>query len=139
MPARSRARKRALDILFEAEARGLDPLTLTGARIADGGSSALAVPEFTVALVEGVVVHQVRIDDLLTEHSHGWTLSRMPAVDRIILRMATYELLWDDDVPDAVALAEAVALAQQLSTDESPTFINGLLGRLQELKPTLVD
>lgn len=140
MPARSRARKRALDVLFEAEQRGIDPLALAAQRVAGapGADERHPMPEFAVALVEGVVAHRERIDALLSEHSHGWTLERMPAVDRTVLRMAAYELLYDDAVPDAVALDEAVSLVASLSTDDSPSFVNGLLGRLHELKPTLV-
>lgn len=145
MPARSRARKRALDVLFEAEQRGIDPLALAAQRVAGGAAGGAGtdgnrhpMPEFAVALVEGVVAHRERIDALLSEHSHGWTLDRMPAVDRTVLRMAAYELLYDDAVPDAVALDEAVSLVASLSTDDSPSFVNGLLGRLHELKPTLV-
>ena len=136
MPARSRARKRALDLLFEAEQRGVDPVALAGDRLASGLTP---VPEFAVALVEGVAAHRERIDEVLSTYAQGWSLGRMPAVDRAILRMGAYELLFDDDVPDAVALDEAVTLAKELSTDESPAFVNGLLGRLQQLKPTLVD
>lgn len=141
MPARSRARKRALDVLFEAEQRGVDPLALAAQRVAGGAGTdgnRHPMPEFAVALVEGVVAHRELIDALLSEHSHGWTLDRMPAVDRTVLRMAAYELLYDDAVPDAVALDEAVSLVASLSTDDSPSFVNGLLGRLHELKPTLV-
>ena len=137
MPARSRARKRALDVLFEAEQRGLDPLEVAAQRVA-GGEQRHPVPEFALAIVEGVVAHRERIDALLAEHSRGWTLERMPAVDRTVLRMAAYELLYDDEVPDAVALDEAVALVRSLSTEQSPAFVNGLLGRLHELKPSLV-
>ena len=92
---------------------------------------------FTSELVYGVVEHGDRIDDLLSTYSQGWTLDRMPAVDRNLLRIGVYELLWDDDVPDAVAISEAVTLARSLSTDESPTFVNGLLGRILEIKPRL--
>ncbi|HXW47470.1 MAG TPA: transcription antitermination factor NusB, partial [Streptosporangiaceae bacterium] len=85
----------------------------------------------------GVHGHQEQIDRLLAAHAQGWALSRMPAVDRNILRIGAYELLLRQDVPDAVAISEAVALAGDLSTDDSPAFVNGLLGRLLELKPTL--
>ena len=136
MPARTRARKRALDLLFEAEQRGVDPLALVGDRLASGLTP---VPEFAVALVEGVQAHRERIDEVLSTYAQGWSLERMPAVDRTILRMGAYEVLFDDEVPDAVAVDEAVTLAKELSTDESPAFVNGLLGRLQQLKPTLVD
>jgi N utilization substance protein B len=132
--ARGKARKRALDVLFESEVRGLDPVALLAERVAGAEPP---VNEYTVALVEGVTGHRARIDELLSTYSHGWTLERMPAVDRNVLRLGTYELLWRDDVPDGVAVAEAVGLARDLSTDESPGFVNGLLARLLELKPTL--
>jgi N utilization substance protein B len=88
-------------------------------------------------LVRGVQAHRDRIDELLSEHSQGWTLDRMPAVDRNILRIGVYELLWAPGVPDGVAISEAVLLARELSTDGSPAFVNGLLARLLELKPEL--
>ena len=134
MSARSKARKRALDVLFESEVRGLPVGGTLADRVADNDPP---VNEFTVALVEGVAKHIEVIDDLLETHSVGWSLDRMPAVDRNILRIGTYELLFDDQVPDVVAVREAVALARDLSTDESPAFVNGLLARLLQLKPTL--
>ena len=132
--ARTRARKRALDILFESDQRGADVLETLAGRVAAADPP---VGEFTVELVEGVVAHRDRIDDLLTTYSQGWSLDRMPAVDRAILRLGTFELLWRDDVPDAVVVDQAVELARSLSTDDSPSFVNGLLGRLLELKPVL--
>jgi len=132
--ARSKARKRALDVLFEADQRGLDPLVLLRERLA---TPTAIVPEYTVQLVEGVVARQERIDELIATYAHGWTLDRMPGVDRVVLRLGCWELLYNDDVPDAVAIDEAVELAGTLSTDESPGFVNGLLGRLLEIKPTL--
>ncbi|MET9312163.1 MULTISPECIES: transcription antitermination factor NusB [unclassified Kribbella] len=134
MSARSKARKRALDVLFESEVRGLPVGGTLADRVADNDPP---VNEFTVALVEGVAKHIEQIDELLETHSVGWSLDRMPAVDRNILRIGAYELLYDDQVPDVVAVSEAVALARDLSTDESPTFVNGLLARLLQLKPTL--
>jgi N utilization substance protein B len=92
-----------------------------------------------VALVEGVVAHDERIIELLSTYSHGWTVDRMPAVDRQVLRIGVFELLWADDVPDAVAVDEAVELVKSLSTDGSPSFVNGLLGRLLTMKPGLID
>ena len=136
MAARSKARKRALDVLFEAEQRAVEPLTLLRDRLA---SAQPIVPEYSVTLVEGVTEHLERIDELLSTYSQGWTVQRMPAVDRVVLRLGVYELLWRDDVPDAVVIDEAVALAKSLSTDESPAFVNGLLARLLQMKPTLVD
>jgi len=133
-PARSKARKRALDVLFEAELRGTPLLELLAERITLGTPP---VPEYAADLVRGVSVHQARIDELISGYAEGWTLERMPAVDRNILRIGIYELLWADDVPDGVAISEAVLLARDLSTDASPAFVNGLLARIAELKPSL--
>jgi len=134
MSARSKARKRALDVLFESEQRSAPVLETLAGRVA---ASDPPVSEYSVELVEGVVTHQARIDELLGTYSRDWSLDRMPAVDRALLRLATYELLWRDDVPDAVVIDEAVRLASSLSTDESPAFVNGLLGKLLQLKPEL--
>src|SRR3954453_6434703 len=132
MGARSKARKRALDILFEADQRGLAPLTLVAARTAR--MDVQDQPDYAITLVRGVCERSERIDELLATYSHGWTIDRMPAVDRAVLRLGTWELLFNDDVPDAGAIDEAVELAGALSTDDSPNFVNGLLGRLLELK-----
>ena len=134
MTARTKARKRALDILFESDQRGADVLETLARRVAEAEP---AVNPYTVELVEGVVAQRDRIDELLTTYSQGWSLDRMPAVDRTILRIGTYELLWREEIPDAVAINEAVQLARDLSTEESPGFVNGLLGRLLDLKPML--
>ncbi|MBO0772641.1 MAG: transcription antitermination factor NusB [Actinobacteria bacterium] len=134
MPARSKARKRALDILFEAELRGEQALTVLSERAADPDRPS---PGYASELVRGVVAHADRIDELLSAHAQGWALERMPAVDRNLLRIGAYELLWLDDVPDGVAISEAVLLARELSTEGSPAFVNGLLARLLQLKPTL--
>ncbi|ANC30166.1 transcription antitermination factor NusB [Isoptericola dokdonensis] len=138
MGARTKARKRAADILFEAEQREIDPLVLLQDRVIEPHSEA-AVPQYTVELVEGVLAHRERIDELLETYSREWTLARMPAVDRALLRVGAFELLYNDDVPDVVAVDEAVDLARELSTDDSPGFVNGLLGRLLDVKPTLLD
>jgi N utilization substance protein B len=130
--ARSKARKRALDVLYESDLRDVDPLTTLAER------RALAEPpvnEYTVALVEGVQSHRDRIDGILAEYAEGWTLARMPGVDRAVLRLGVYELLWRDEVPDAVAIDEAVELAKSLSTDESPRFVNGVLARVLRDRP----
>ena len=134
MAARSKARKRALDVLFEAELRGEPVLEILGERTAE---QTPPVSAYATELVEGVQAHRARIDELLAAHAQGWALDRMPAVDRNILRIGAYELLWQDQVPDAVAIDEAVQLARDLSTEGSPAFVNGLLARLLELKPTL--
>lgn len=139
MAARNKARKRAFQILFEAEQRGTSPMAVVAdwIRLARTDDRQPPVTEYTMQLVEGYAAHAERIDELLSGYSVGWTLDRMPAVDRNVLRLGAYELIWEDDVPDAVVLDEAVQLAKEFSTDESPSFVNGLLGRLRELKPTL--
>ena len=137
MAARSKARKRALDVLFEADQRARDVTEVLAERLVLPGTQA-ALPQYAVDLVEGVVAERDRIDELIASYSHGWTIERMPAVDRAVLRIGAWEILFNDDVPDAVAVDEAVELARALSTDDSPTFVNGLLGRLVELKPTLL-
>jgi N utilization substance protein B len=133
--ARGKARNRALDVLFEAEQRSVPALEVLRAR---REKTDQIVNPYTLEIVEGVLAMQSTIDEFLETYSQGWTLERMPSVDRIILRIGTWELLYNDDVPDGVAVSEAVALAKTLSTDESPSFINGLLGRLQQLKPSLL-
>ncbi|MBC7291506.1 MAG: transcription antitermination factor NusB [Actinotalea sp.] len=138
MGARTKARKRAVDVLFEADQRGTAPLDVLRDRIAQPGTEA-ALPQYSVDLVEGVTGHGEQIDEILTTYSQGWTIARMPAVDRAILRIGVFEILWNDEVPDAVAVDEAVELARSLSTDDSPSFVNGLLGRVVQLKPTLLD
>ncbi len=129
--ARSKARKRALDALYEADIRGTDAVSTIAQRLAQSDPP---VPEYAVDLVEGVSAHRHDIDALLARHSEGWTLDRMPPVDRNLLRIGAYELLYRDDVPDAVAISEAVEASARLSTDDSPSFINGLLGRLLDVE-----
>jgi transcription antitermination protein NusB len=132
--ARSKARKRAVDLLYEADLRGADALATLAERVALGEPP---VQEYAVELVEGVAAHRERIDQLLTDYAEGWTIERMPGVDRAVLRVGVYELLWRADVPDAVAIDEAVELAKTLSTDESPRFVNGILARVLRDQPTV--
>jgi N utilization substance protein B len=134
MAARSKARKRALDILFEAEARGVSALGLLDDRVE---AQDPPVNAYTVVLVTGVVEHRERIDGLLSTYSEGWTLDRMPAVDRAALRLGVLELLYVDETPDAVAISEAMSLVRDLSTDESPAFVNGVLANILRNKPAL--
>jgi N utilization substance protein B len=134
--ARSKARKRAVDILFEAEQRGLNARDLLAERLAKPVTEA-PLNQYTADLVEGVVAHWTDINELLATYSQGWTVERMPSVDRAILRLGAFEVLYSDEVPEGVAIAEAVDLATSLSTDDSPKFVNGLLARLAEVKPTL--
>ncbi|MBG6225599.1 N utilization substance protein B [Arthrobacter sp. CAN_A2] len=135
MSARSKARRRALDILFESAQRDMPALEVIRAR---REKTDMIIADYTMDVVEGVLERQEQIDEFLSTYSQGWTLDRMPAVDLMILRIGSWELLYNDDVPDGVAVSEAVELAKMLSTDESPKFVNGLLGRLQQLKPTLL-
>jgi N utilization substance protein B len=135
MSARTKARKRALDVLFAAELRGESATEALDRAIAEGEAP---TNDYTVVLVRGVEEHRTRIDEVLTEFAEGWTLQRMPAVDRNVLRLGVWELLWTEDVPDAVAISEALALVTELSTDESPQFVNGVLGAVERNKATLV-
>jgi N utilization substance protein B len=134
--ARSKARKRAIDLLFEAESRGMNARDLLAERLAKPVTE-VPLNQYTSDLVEGVVAHWNDINELLSTYSQGWTLDRMPSVDRAILRLGAFEVLYATEVPESVAIAEAVELAKSLSTDDSPKFVNGLLARLAEVKPTL--
>ncbi len=137
MGARTKSRKRALELLFEADQRGVNVQSLLRERLAHPTTPA-PLPEYAVTIVEGVVRTWSEVNELLATYSHGWTVERMPAVDRAILRIGTWEVVCSDEVPDAVAISEAVLLAKELSTDGSPAFVNGLLGRIAEVKSTLV-
>jgi len=134
MSARTKARKRALDVLFESEVRGLRLDGTLEERVAAGEPP---VNEYTVLLVRGVAENQGRIDGLLSTYSQGWSLDRMPAVDRNALRLGVFEVLYVDEVPDAVAVSEAMSLVRDLSTDESPAFVNGVLGHIVRDKQKL--
>ncbi|WP_412753796.1 transcription antitermination factor NusB [Krasilnikovia sp. M28-CT-15] len=132
MPARRKARKRALDVLYEADLRDLPPRQVLAGyleRIAQPHPDHLA---YTIGLVEGVAEHLDRIDELIASYAEGWTLARMPVVDRNLARIAVYELLYVPEIDDPVAITEAVELAKQMSTDDSPRFLNGILGRIAE-------
>lgn len=137
MAARTKARKRALELLFEAEQRGMNVGELLEQRIA-APTTQHPLPEYAVELVRGVVKHWSQIDETLTTYSQGWSLERMAAVDRAALRLGTWEIVWNDDVPDEVAISEAIGLVESMSTDDSPKFVNGLLGRVSDVKVTLV-
>jgi N utilization substance protein B len=126
MGSRSKSRKRALDILFESEMQGLS----AGATLDTRTSEDQPVGEYTIRLVEGVRDHQAEIDELIAAHSTSWTLDRMPAVDRNALRIGVFELIFGGEVPEGVAISEAMNLVRDLSTDESPAFVNGVLGAI---------
>ena len=132
MPARRKARKRALDVLYEADMRDLPPVQVLATyldRIAKPRPDHL---DYTVSLIEGVAKNLDRIDELIASYAEGWTIDRMPVVDRNLARIAVYELLYVPEIDDPVAISEAVALAKQMSTDDSPRFLNGILGRIAE-------
>jgi N utilization substance protein B len=132
MPARRKARKRALDVLYEADLRDLPPahvMTTYLDRIEKPRPDHL---DYTVSLVEGVAKNLDRIDELIGSYAEGWTIDRMPVVDRNLARIAVYELLYVGEIDDPVAISEAVELAKQMSTDDSPRFLNGILGRIAE-------
>jgi transcription antitermination protein NusB len=139
---RNKARRRAVEVLYEADLRSVSLATVLADRVArvqqlTPQDSDPRMGEYAIELVEGVGRHLERIDSLIETYSVGWPLERMPAVDRNVLRLGIFEILWEDEVPDVVAIDEAVGLAQQLSTDDSPQFVNGLLNRIMELKPSL--
>jgi N utilization substance protein B len=135
MSARSKARKRALDVLFASDVRGESATAALDTAIADGEGP---TNDYTAVLVRGVEEHRGHIDEVLSQYAEGWTLQRMPAVDRNVLRLGVWELLYAGDVPDSVAISEAMALVTDLSTDESPQFVNGVLGAVQRNKESLV-
>lgn len=136
---RHQARKRAVDLLFEAEARGLTPAEVAHARadLARTKPDVDPVAPYTETVAIGVTEHAAHIDDLISSHLQGWTLERLPAVDRAILRVAVWELLHAEDVPEPVAVDEAVELAKELSTDDSPAFVNGVLGQIMLVTPQI--
>lgn len=136
---RHQARKRAVDLLFEAEARGISAAEVADGRaaLAESNADVSALNAYTATVARGVSEHAAHIDELITAHLHGWTLERLPAVDRAILRVAVWELLHADDVPEPVAVDEAVQLAKELSTDESPGFVNGVLGQVMLVTPQI--
>ena len=133
MSARTKARKKALDLLFEAEQRGINTTLLLEERV----TTQTPVPRYTIEIVRGVVDRWVVINEALMAYSTDWLPARMPAVDRALLRAATWELVYNDEVDDPVVITEAVGLAQAFSTDKSPKFVAGLLNRLASVKQTL--
>lgn len=135
MSARSKARKRALDVLYAAEARDIGPIEMLAERLADTDATPLG--QYAESLVRGVAAHAAEIDDLIAQHSIDWTIDRMPAVDRAVLRIAVFELVFGGDVDAPVAVDEAVELAKMLSTDDSPRFVNGVLAQIMAIAPAL--
>lgn len=136
---RHQARKRAVDLLFEAEVRGISAAEVvdTRAALAEAKPDIARLHPYTAAVARGVSEHAAHVDDLITAHLRGWTLDRLPAVDRAILRVSVWELLHAADVPEPVVVDEAVQLAKELSTDDSPGFVNGVLGQVMLVTPQL--
>lgn len=136
---RHQARKRAVDLLFEAEVRGISAAEVvdTRAALAEAKPDIARLHPYTAAVARGVSEHAAHIDDLITAHLRGWTLDRLPAVDRAILRVSVWELLHAADVPEPVVVDEAVQLAKELSTDDTPGFVNGVLGQVMLVTPQL--
>lgn len=132
MSARRKARKRALDFLYEADIRGATALSLLSERPAEE----LSQGDYVRELLVGVEEHLSKIDELITTYAQGWDLDRMPAIDRNILRIALFEILWLSNLDDEIAVSEAVEIATELSTDDSAKYINGVLGRIVILKPS---
>ena len=138
MSARSKARKQALDLLYEADIRGTNAVEILIARdIPAEGPDARPIREYTRELINGVSVHRRKIDELITTYAQGWDMDRLPAVDRNILRLGIYEILWSNAVPTSVAIDEALDLARELSSDDSSKYIHGVLGRIASIKDTI--
>jgi N utilization substance protein B len=136
--ARSKARKAALDLLYEADIRGTNAVeTLTSRDVAEEGPDARPIREYTRELVIGVSNHSRKIDELITTYAQGWDMDRLPAVDRNILRIGIFEILWGSSIPDGVAIDEALLLAKELSTDSSAGYIHGVLGRVSSIKESI--
>ena len=133
MSARRKARKRALDLLFESDLRGTNPLELLSSR----PTPDLAEAEYVAVLINGVSEYKEKIDEFINTYAEGWDMDRMPAVDSNLLRVALYEILWQEGLDDQIAANEAVELASELSTKDSAAYINGVLGRIIALKSVL--
>jgi len=136
--ARSKARKQSLDLLYEGDIRGQAPLDLLASReVIDEGPDARPIREYTKELISGIADNRRKIDELISTYAQGWDMDRLPAVDRNILRLGIYEILWCKDLDDAIAIDEALNLARELSTDDSAAYILGVLGRISNIKESL--
>lgn len=134
MSTRSKARKAALDLLYEGDIRNRSAVDLLNTR---KNELEFLIREYTEFLVSGIVAKRDRLDEIILIRAKDWDLDRMPVVDRNILRLGTFELLWGEDLPEGVAIAEAVELAKTLSTDDSAAYINGVLAAISEIKSSL--
>jgi N utilization substance protein B len=136
--ARSKARKQTLDLLYESDIRGSDLLELLISRdVVEEGPDARPIREYTKSLVEGVAAHKRKIDELISTYAQGWDMDRLPAVDRNILRLGIYEILWVAELEDGIVIDEALTLAKDLSTEDSAGYIHGVLGRIASIKGSL--
>jgi N utilization substance protein B len=136
--ARSKARKQALDLLYEADIRGGSALELLQSRdVIEEGPEARPIRDFTKELISGITENTRKIDELITTYAQGWDMDRLPAVDRNILRLAIYEIVWSTDLADGIAIDEALTLAKELSTDESAGYIHGVLGKISSIKESI--
>jgi N utilization substance protein B len=136
--ARSKARKQALDLLYETDIRGTNLVeTLISRDVPAEGPDARPIRDYTRELVNGVSENRRKIDELITTYAQGWDMDRLPAVDRNILRLGIYEILWAKDVPTSVAIDESLVLAKELSSDDSSKYIHGVLGRIASIKETI--
>jgi N utilization substance protein B len=136
--ARSKARKQTLDLLYEADIRGASAADLLALRdVVEEGPDARPIREFTKTLISGITDNKRKIDELITTYAQGWDMDRLPAVDRNILRLAIFEIVWSSDLDDGIAIDEALTLAKELSTDESAGYIHGVLGRISSIKESI--
>lgn len=138
MSARSKARKQTLDLLYEADIRGTAAIDILAARVDNAlDPDARPIREFTRELVSGISAQKRKIDELISTYAQGWDMDRLPTVDRNILRLAIYELLWTPDLAEGIVINEALELAKVLSTDESATYIHGVLGKISLIKESI--
>ena len=138
MSARSKARKQALDILYESDIRSSDPLAILESRdVVDEGPDARPIRDFTRELIAGIAANKRKIDELIATYAQGWDMDRLAAVDRNILRLGIFEIVYSDELADGIAIDEAITLAKDLSTDDSATFIHGLLGKISSIKDSV--
>jgi transcription antitermination protein NusB len=136
--ARSKARKQTLDLLYESDIRGSDLLELLASRdVVEEGPDARPIRDYTKTLVEGIATHKRKIDELISTYAQGWDMDRLPAVDRNILRLGIYEILWVVELEDGIVIDEALTLAKDLSTEDSAGYIHGVLGRIASIKESL--
>jgi N utilization substance protein B len=136
--ARSKARKQALDILYEADIRSSDALAILESRdVVEEGPDARPIREYTRELIAGVTSNKRKVDELIATYAQGWDMDRLAAVDRNILRLGIFEIIWSDELADGIAIDEAITLAKDLSTEDSATFIHGLLGKISSIKESV--